>query len=41
MRRLAALAAALVLAGCGGHDKPQTRTEVIRSVDTSRTEVRS
>jgi len=35
MRRLAALAAAVALAGCGGsHDKPQTRTEVIRSVGT-------
>jgi S1-C subfamily serine protease len=34
MRRPAALVAAIVLAGCGGHDKPQTRTEVIRSVGT-------
>jgi S1-C subfamily serine protease len=34
MRRLAALAAAIVLAGCGSHDKSQTRTEVIRSVGT-------
>jgi S1-C subfamily serine protease len=35
MRRVAVLAAATALAGCGGsHDKPQTRTEVIRSVGT-------
>jgi S1-C subfamily serine protease len=35
MRRLAVLAAAAVLAACGGSSgKPQTRTEVIRSVGT-------
>jgi S1-C subfamily serine protease len=36
MRRLALLAAAAVLAACGGSspDKPQTRTEVIRSIGT-------
>jgi S1-C subfamily serine protease len=34
MRLLAALVAAMLVAACGGSDKPQTRTEVIRSVNT-------